>query len=385
MVTKTKKAEQTASDANEKSVGKTKAASQGKTTSKGDASVKKTTAKAEVKAQPKNSASPKTKTSAKKPAKVSAKKQSKATSKAPAKVAPKTAPATVADKLGAEKKDASKAELDATRMYLNEIGVSSLLTAEEEVKYAREALKGNKASRDKMIESNLRLVVKIARRYIGRGLPLLDLVEEGNLGLIHSVEKFDPERGFRFSTYSTWWIRQTIERALMNQTRTIRLPIHVIKEVNICLRTQRALRQELDREPTMEEVAERMECSVTDVSSYLRICERTSSMDTPIGANGYSLADAIADENTVAPDDSLQTENVHDVLEHWLGMLTSKQRLVLEKRFGLHGYEKATLEEVGQEIGVTRERVRQIQVDALGRLRTMLKREGIAEDSLFGS
>jgi len=294
-------------------------------------------------------------------------------------------PTSVSQVGDADKKtDASNAELDATRMYLNEIGVSSLLTAEEEVKYARAALKGDKASRDKMIESNLRLVVKIARRYIGRGLPLLDLVEEGNLGLIHSVEKFDPERGFRFSTYSTWWIRQTIERALMNQTRTIRLPIHVIKEINICLRTQRALRQELDREPTMEEVADRMGCTVADVSSYLRICERTSSMDTPIGDGGYSLADAIADENTEAPDDSLQTENVHDVLEHWLGMLSSKQRLVLEKRFGLHGYEKATLEEVGQEIGVTRERVRQIQVDALGRLRTMLKREGIAEDSLFG-
>lgn len=346
-------------------------------------------------------------------AKVTSKTTSKATSKttrksptkkAPSKAAPSKAakgkqPAkaeaaktddqalpTSASQVGdADKKtDASNAELDATRMYLNEIGVSSLLTAEEEVKYARAALKGDKASRDKMIESNLRLVVKIARRYIGRGLPLLDLVEEGNLGLIHSVEKFDPERGFRFSTYSTWWIRQTIERALMNQTRTIRLPIHVIKEINICLRTQRALRQELDREPTMEEVSERMGCSVTDVSSYLRICERTSSMDTPIGEGGYSLADAIADENTEAPDDSLQTENVHDVLEHWLGMLTSKQRLVLEKRFGLHGYEKATLEEVGQEIGVTRERVRQIQVDALGRLRTMLKREGIAEDSLFG-
>lgn len=331
-----------------------------------------------AKTKPKPAAGPKkaAKTSAAKKAdaKVSGKKLSSEELAKIAAQAPETPP----------KREASKAELDATRMYLNEIGVSSLLTAEEEVKYARAALKGDKASRDKMIESNLRLVVKIARRYIGRGLPLLDLVEEGNLGLIHSVEKFDPERGFRFSTYSTWWIRQTIERALMNQTRTIRLPIHVIKEINICLRTQRALRQELDREPTMDEVAERMECSVQDVSSYLRICERTSSMDTPIGEGGYSLADAIADESSEAPDDSLQTENVHDVLEHWLGMLTGKQRLVLEKRFGLHGYEKATLEEVGQEIGVTRERVRQIQVDALGRLRTMLNREGIAEDSLFG-
>lgn len=284
----------------------------------------------------------------------------------------------------ATKTEVSDAELDATRMYLNEIGVSSLLTAEEEVKYARESIKGNQASRDKMIESNLRLVVKIARRYIGRGLPLLDLVEEGNLGLIHAVEKFDPERGFRFSTYATWWIRQTIERALMNQTRTIRLPIHVIKEVNACLRSQRSLAQKLDRPPTMDEIAQDVDKTVDEVSNYLRICERTASMDTPYGEGDYSLSDAIADENAEAPDESLQSENVHDVLEHWLGMLNAKQRLVLEKRFGLHGYDKATLEEVGKEIGVTRERVRQIQVDALARLRTMLAREGIAEDMLFG-
>ena len=280
--------------------------------------------------------------------------------------------------------EASDAELDATRMYLNEIGVSSLLTAEEEVKYARESLKGNEASRNKMIESNLRLVVKIARRYIGRGLPLLDLVEEGNLGLIHAVEKFDPERGFRFSTYATWWIRQTIERALMNQTRTIRLPIHIIKEVNSCLRAQRELMQKLDRPPTMDEIAKHLDFTVDQVSNYLRICERTTSMDSTYGDGEFSLADAIADESTEAPDEALQSDNVHDVLEHWLGMLTQKQRFVLEKRFGLHGYDKATLEEVGEEIGVTRERVRQIQVDALARLRSMLAREGIAEDMLFG-
>ena len=284
-----------------------------------------------------------------------------------------------------ERLEASDAELDATRMYLNEIGVPSLLTAEEEVKYARESLRGNEASRNKMIESNLRLVVKIARRYIGRGLPLLDLVEEGNLGLMHAVEKFDPERGFRFSTYATWWIRQTIERAIMNQTRTIRLPIHIIKEVNSCLRAQRELMQRFDRAPTMDEIAKYLDMSVDEVSNYLRICERTASMDSTYGDSEYSLADAIADESTVAPDDALQSDNVQDVLEHWLGMLTQKQRFVLEKRFGLHGYDKATLEEVGEEIGVTRERVRQIQVDALARLRTMLAREGIAEDMLFGA
>lgn len=281
-------------------------------------------------------------------------------------------------------RELTEAQLDATHMYLKAIGVNSLLTAEEEVKYAREALKGNAASRNKMIESNLRLVVKIAKRYLGRGMPLLDLVEEGNLGLIHAVEKFDPERGFRFSTYATWWIRQTIERALMNQTRVIRLPIHVIREVNACLKAQRHLAQQLDRPPTMDEVARYLERSVEDVSNYLRMYERTASIDSSAGDSHYSLSDAIADDSSESAEDVLQSENVHDVLEHWLGMLSVKQQLVLEKRFGLHGYEKSTLEEVGKEIGVTRERVRQIQVDALARLRSMLAREGIAEDMLFG-
>lgn len=185
-----------------------------------------------------------------------------------------------------EEFDASAKSLDATQMYLSEIGFSPLLTAEEEVLYARRALRGDEAARKRMIESNLRLVVKISRRYSNRGLALLDLIEEGNLGLIRAVEKFDPERGFRFSTYATWWIRQTIERALMNQTRTIRLPIHVVKELNIYLRTARELSQRLDHEPTPEEIALELDRPVDDVTKMLRLNERISSVDTPIGGDG---------------------------------------------------------------------------------------------------
>ena len=282
------------------------------------------------------------------------------------------------------KPDASDAELDATRMYLSEIGVSPLLTAEEEVTFGRLALKGDAAARKRMIESNLRLVVKVARRYLNRGLPLLDLVEEGNLGLIHAVEKFDPERGFRFSTYATWWIRQTIERALMNQTRTIRLPIHVIKEINRCIRTRRELSQALDREPTFEEIGAKLEISGDDVSHFLKLYERTISIDTPVANDSeHTLVETISDDNVPGPTEIIQEENLHDAIEEWLHMLPEKQQLVLERRFGLHGYERATLEEVGDEIGVTRERVRQIQVDALKRLRQILARQGYSEDTLI--
>lgn len=282
------------------------------------------------------------------------------------------------------KSDASDAELDATRMYLSEIGISPLLTAEEEVKFGRLALKGDEAARKRMIESNLRLVVKVARRYLNRGLPLLDLVEEGNLGLIHAVEKFDPERGFRFSTYSTWWIRQTIERALMNQTRTIRLPIHVIKEINRCIRTRRELSQTLDREPTFDEIGHKLEITGDQVSHFLKLYERTISIDTPLANDSeHTLVETISDENVPGPTEIIQEENLHDAIEEWLHMLPEKQQLVLERRFGLHGYERATLEEVGDEIGVTRERVRQIQVDALKRLRQILARQGYSEETLI--
>ena len=274
--------------------------------------------------------------------------------------------------------------MDATRIYLGEIGFSPLLSAEEEVYYARRAQKGDEAARKRMIESNLRLVVKIARRYINRGLPLLDLIEEGNLGLIHAVEKFDPERGFRFSTYATWWIRQTIERGIMNQTRTIRLPIHVIKEINLYLRAARRLAQQLDREPTTEEIAVELDKPIEDVKRMLGLNERIASVDTPIGREGdRSLLDAIPDDNNSDPSFLLQNEDLNSVVDKWLCKLSDKQKEVVERRFGLNGHEKATLEEVGNSIGVTRERVRQIQMDALRRLRQILESEGLSEEALF--
>jgi RNA polymerase nonessential primary-like sigma factor len=277
------------------------------------------------------------------------------------------------------------AHFDATRMYLNEIGFSPLLTAEEEVHFARLAQKGDETGRRRMIESNLRLVVKIARRYINRGLALLDLIEEGNLGLIRAVEKFDPERGFRFSTYATWWIRQTIERAIMNQTRTIRLPIHVVKELNSYLQAARRLAQSLDHEPNAEEIAELLDKPLGDVKRLLKLNERVTSVDVPLGKDSEkTLIDAIPDESNPDPSDLLQDEDVLVNLETWIAQLSDKQREVVERRFGLHGYKISTLEEVGNEIGVTRERVRQIQMDALKRLREILESEGFSSDSLFG-
>ncbi|MFV0450041.1 MAG: RNA polymerase sigma factor RpoS [Vibrio sp.] len=283
-----------------------------------------------------------------------------------------------------EEFDASTKSLDATQMYLSEIGFSPLLTAEEEVLYARRALRGDEAARRRMIESNLRLVVKISRRYSNRGLALLDLIEEGNLGLIRAVEKFDPERGFRFSTYATWWIRQTIERALMNQTRTIRLPIHVVKELNIYLRTARELSQKLDHEPTAEEIAVELDKPVDDVSKMLRLNERISSVDTPIGGDGdKALLDIIPDINNSDPEVSTQDDDIRDSLIEWLEELNPKQKEVLARRFGLLGYEPSTLEEVGREINLTRERVRQIQVEGLRRLREILMKQGLNMESLF--
>lgn len=275
-------------------------------------------------------------------------------------------------------------QLDATRLYLNEIGASKLLTAEEEVFYSRLAQKGDEAARRKMIECNLRLVVKIARRYMNRGLALLDLIEEGNLGLIRAVEKFDPERGFRFSTYATWWIRQTIERAIMNQTRTIRLPIHVVKEINAYMRAARQLAQQLDHEPTAEEIADLLDKPIDEVKRLLGLNERTASVDTPYGKDADKpLLDTIADENAADPTAFLQADDIQSHLDEWLSRLNDKQREVVERRFGLHGYENATLEQVAKELGVTRERVRQIQMDALKRLRNILEQEGYNVDNVF--
>ncbi|MGL1956119.1 MAG: RNA polymerase sigma factor RpoS [Colwellia sp.] len=284
---------------------------------------------------------------------------------------------------GTDKEEVSS-NLDATQIYLSEIGFSPLLTAKEEVYFSRLALKGDEPSRKRMIVSNLRLVVKIARRYNNRGLPLLDLIEEGNLGLIRAVEKFDPERGFRFSTYATWWIRQTIERAIMNQTRTIRLPIHVVKELNIYLRTSRALVQKLDHEPTADDIAEALDKPVADINKMLRLNERIISVDTPFaGDSDKVLLDVIADEKSNGPESNLQSEDISNNIIGWLHELNSKQREVLARRFGLMGHEAATLEDVGREIGLTRERVRQIQVEALKRLRDILSQQDLSIEAIF--
>ena len=274
--------------------------------------------------------------------------------------------------------------LDATQLYLNEIGYSPLLTADEEKHFSRLALQGDASARRRMIESNLRLVVKISRRYINRGLTLLDLIEEGNLGLIRAVEKFDPERGFRFSTYATWWIRQTIERGIMNQTRTIRLPIHVVKELNVYLRAARELTQQLDHEPSAEEIADMLDKPAADVKRMLGLNERVTSMDVPVGPDSdRSVVDTIADTHESDPSRLLQDSDIRESIAEWLDELPEKQREVLSRRFGLRGYESSTLEEVGREIGLTRERVRQIQVEALRRLRNIMENNGLSSESLF--
>lgn len=278
-----------------------------------------------------------------------------------------------------EKEEILKAA-DATQIYLGEIGYSPLLTAEEEVYYARLVQKGNAKARAKMVVSNLRLVVKIARRYYNRGLEFLDLIEEGNLGLLRAVEKFDPERGFRFSTYATWWIRQTIERAIMNQTRTIRLPIHVVRELNMYLSAARELMKKQEHEPSYKDIAKAVHRTVDDVKDMMELNEHIISLDSMIGndsGQGRPLLDSIADKHKMDPAELLEDERLSAQLEGSLQELNEKQREVLCRRFGLGGYERETLEEVGQAIGLTRERVRQIQMSGLKALREIMIKRGI--------
>lgn len=280
--------------------------------------------------------------------------------------------------------DLDLSSLDATQIYLSEIGIAKLLTQEEEIYFARLAQKGCVTSRNRMIESNLRLVVKIARRYINRGLPLLDLIEEGNLGLMRAVEKFDPERGFRFSTYGTWWIRQTIERAIMNQTRTIRLPIHIVKELNVYLRASRELMHTLDHEPNANEIAQKIGKKEKAVEKLLGFNEKTTSLDSYTGSDiDKSLFEILADEEAHDPSQILSENDFYEEINDWLDQLNEKQREVIYRRFGLRGHEQSTLEDVGEEIGLTRERVRQIQVEALDQLKTHLQQRGLGSEILF--
>ncbi len=277
---------------------------------------------------------------------------------------------------------------DVTQIYLNEIGQNPLLTAAEELDFARATRAGDFESRQKMIEHNLRLVVSIAKHYLNRGLTLADLIEEGNLGLIHALEKFDPERGFRFTTYATWWIRQSIERAIMNQSRTIRLPAHVVKELNIVLRALRHLETHgmvgESREPTLDDVAHLLGKPVEQVRKVLGYNEHVTSLDAPIDAEqGLSVGDQLADDDAPTPELILHNSEIERWIRQWLDELSDRQRRVIERRYGLSGAEVATLEQLARELGVTRERVRQIQAEALDKLRARLRVRGLSRDALL--
>jgi RNA polymerase nonessential primary-like sigma factor len=273
---------------------------------------------------------------------------------------------------------------DITQMYLHEIGQNPLLSAEEELALARRAKNGDFAARQAMIERNLRLVVSIAKHYLNRGLALADLIEEGNLGLIHALDKFDPERGFRFSTYATWWIRQSVERAIMMQVRTIRLPVHVVKELNIVLRALRHLETNTERDPSIEDVAHLLGKSVSQVRRVLGYREHVSSLDAPLDIDPLlSVGEALPDESSLTPELLLQNAEIEVWVKQWLSDLGERQRHIIESRYGLNGQESMTLEELAEQLGLTRERVRQIQLEALQQLRKRLRRQGVSRDMLL--
>jgi len=275
-------------------------------------------------------------------------------------------------------------DVDPMQIYLKEIGYEALLNADEEVELSRRIQSGDAKARERMIVANLRLVVKIARRYCNRGMALLDLIEEGNLGLMTAVEKFDPERGFRFSTYATWWIRQNIERAIMNQTRTVRLPVHIIKELNIYLRAAKKLAKHFEHKPGPEEIAQLIDRPVEDIRRVLNFVNDSTSIDAPLMHDSEkTLMDTLADEKNANPEYVIQSEDLNMKLQQWLDSLGERYRRVVELRFGLFGHEKKTLEKVGEIVGLTRERVRQIQLDALKKLREIIEAEGLTGEE-FG-
>ena len=274
---------------------------------------------------------------------------------------------------------------DVTQLYLNEIGAKPLLTPEEELATSRRLRAGDFAARQKMIEHNLRLVVNIAKHYLNRGIPLLDLVEEGNLGLIHALEKFDPERGFRFSTYATWWIRQSIERSIMNQARTIRLPVHVVKEINVVLRALSHLSVAEGSASPVERVAALLDKPPEEIRRILALNEHIASLDAPLDIDpNHSMAEFIPDESGSGdPESLLQSNELGKLVSDCLSSLSERQRHVIERRYGLNGADVETLDSIAVDLGLTRERVRQIQMEALGQLRRVIKRGGVVRDALF--
>ena len=263
---------------------------------------------------------------------------------------------------------------DSVRMYLREIGKIPLLSNEEEAELAKRAMEGDRKAKDKMAEANMRLVVSIAKRYSGRGMELLDLIQEGNTGLLRAVDKFDPEKGFKFSTYATWWIRQAITRAIADQARTIRIPVHMVETINKLMRTQRRLTQELNREPTNDELAKEMDMDVEKIEHIMKIKQDITSLDAGIGRDGEdgedsTLGDFIEDEDTASPEDAASSQLLKEKVREVLSSLSDREQKIIEMRFGLNGTKSHTLEEVGLEFAVTRERIRQIEAKALMKLR----------------
>ena len=262
---------------------------------------------------------------------------------------------------------------DSVRLYLREIGKIPLLSAEEEMDLARRIVEGDKKAKDKMAEANMRLVVSIAKRYSGRGLDFLDLIQEGNTGLLRAVEKFDPDKVFKFSTYATWWIRQAITRAIADQARTIRIPVHMVETINKLLRTQRRMTQELNREPTIEELSKELDMEPEKIEYVIKIKQDISSLDAGVGRDGEDddsvLQDFIVDEDTVSPEDSASNQLLKEQVQEILSSLSDREQKIVRMRFGLDNGKNHTLEEVGQEFAVTRERIRQIEAKALAKLR----------------
>ncbi|MCC7203321.1 MAG: sigma-70 family RNA polymerase sigma factor [Nitrospirae bacterium] len=282
--------------------------------------------------------------------------------------------------------DEGSTELDVIRSYLHEISHTSLLTFEEEQSLAAQIEKGDEKAREKMIEANLRLVVNIGKRYLNRGLPLADIIEEGNLGLMKAVEKFDYTKGFRFSTYASWWIRQSIERAIINQTKTIRLPVHVAEHINRYLSVSEMLIQELGREPSQKEIADKMNIPPDDVEDLKKLIRRTYSLETPVGDKEANiLMDVIADNTIMSPSQIAEGISMREEIDEWLKQLRTKEREVICLRFGLEGQEAMTLEEIGSrpEFGLTRERIRQIESSALSKLRSIIAKRSIKKDEIL--